>query len=112
VARPHAALPLPTPLTQRPQTDLNSIPAPGIEANSWHDWAHALLATVVYSLAVKVLLARAGRYELNGFDLNGIVAFPARVACVEGRGELDQNAVGWQWQVALRDAAIRRTRHR
>jgi hypothetical protein len=93
----------------RKRNEIHGTPA---TANSWHDWAHALLATVVYPLAVKVLLARAGRYELNGFDLNGIVAFPARVACVEGRGELDQNAVGWQWQVALRDAAIRRTRHR
>jgi hypothetical protein len=57
-----------------------------------------------------VLLARAGRYELNGFDLTGIMALPARVACIEGSGELDQKAVGLRWQVALHDAAIRRTR--
>jgi hypothetical protein len=90
----------------------NEIHGAPATANSWHDWAHGLLATVVYPLAVKVLLAHAGRYELNGFDQSGILAFPARVACVEGRGEQDQRAVGWQWQLALRDAAIRRTRRR
>jgi hypothetical protein len=88
----------------------NEIHGAPAKANNWHDWAHALLATVVYPLAVKVLLARAGRYELNGFDQSGIMAFPARIAYVEGRGEQDQRAVGWQWQLALRDAAIRRTR--
>lgn len=29
------------------------------QRQSWHDWAHAVLATVVYPLGVKVLLARA-----------------------------------------------------
>jgi hypothetical protein len=93
----------------RKRNEIHGAPA---TANNWHDWAHALLATVVYPLAVKVLLARADRYQLNGFDLNEIVAFPARVACIEGRGELDQRAVGWQWQKALYDAGIRRTRRR
>jgi hypothetical protein len=88
----------------------NEIHGATATANNWHDWAHALLATVIYPLAVKVLLARAGRYELNGFDLTGIMALPARVACLEGSGELDQKAVGLRWQVALHDAAIRRTR--
>jgi hypothetical protein len=91
----------------RKRNEIHGAPA---TANNWHDWAHALLATVVYPLAVKVLLEQADRYQLNGFDLNEIVAFPARIACIEGRGELDQRAVGLQWQVALRDAGIRRTR--
>jgi hypothetical protein len=77
-------------------------------ATSWQDWAHALLATVVYPLAIKVLLTRGGRYELNDFDLDEILAFPARVGCVEGRGELDQQAVGEQWQQALYDASLLR----
>lgn len=93
----------------RKRNEIHGAPA---TANNWHDWAHGLLATVVYPLVVKVLLAHTGRCELNGFDQTGIMAFPARVACVEGRGEQDQRAVGWQWQVALRDAAIRRTRRR
>jgi hypothetical protein len=38
------------------------------------------------------------------------MAIPARVACIEGSGELDQKAVGLRWQVAVHDAAIRRTR--
>ena len=47
----------------RKRNEIHGTPA---TANSWHDWAHALLATVVYSLAVKVLLARAAamRFEL------------------------------------------------
>lgn len=93
----------------RKRNEIHGAPA---TANNWHDWAHGLLATVVNPLVVKVLLAHTGRCELNGFDQTGIMAFPARVACVEGRGEQDQRAVGWQWQVALRDAAIRRTRRR
>lgn len=85
-------------LVRRWATDLsrkrNEIHGVAASVNRWHDWAHSLLATVVYPLAVKVLLACAGRYQLTGFDVAGIVAFPARVACVEGQGEPDQQTVG------------------
>jgi hypothetical protein len=56
VARPHAALPLPTPLTQRPQADLNSIPAPGIEANG---------VELTQTLLGRLHDARIGRVEVR-----------------------------------------------
>ncbi len=85
----------------------NEIHGGDATVSGWQAWAHATVATVAYPLVVKVMLAHAARYELNDFDLTGILAFPSRVACVEGSGEIDQRTVGERWQQALLDASMR-----
>jgi hypothetical protein len=71
----------------------------------WHAWAHGILATEAYVLAVKLLLARANRYTLDPWDLTKIEALPARIALVEGDGPFDERTLGEAWHQFLADAA-------
>jgi hypothetical protein len=46
----------------------------------WQAWEHALIATVVYELAVKLLLVDAGRYEPTDRDRDELGALNERIA--------------------------------
>lgn len=74
----------------------------------WQTWAHALLATELFPLTVKVLLAREGRYSLDGIDLMKIEAFPSQVILVAGDGPFNEHQLGESWHQAVADAAARR----
>jgi hypothetical protein len=90
---------------RRKRNELHGKPA---EAVRWQSWAHALLATELFPLAVKNLLADAGRYTLDSLDLMKVEAFPSRVALVAGPGPFDELALGEAWHQAAADAATRR----
>lgn len=47
---------------------------------TWHTWEHALIATVVWALAVKLVLATARRYELTDRDEREVLALEGRLA--------------------------------
>lgn len=49
-------------------------------SSTWQSWEHGLLATMVWVLGVKVLLAEAQRYDLNDADRWAIEALVARIA--------------------------------
>lgn len=49
-------------------------------SSTWQTWEHGLLATVVWALAAKALLADAGRYELTDADRCEIEALEGRIA--------------------------------
>jgi hypothetical protein len=76
--------------------------------NGWQAWAHAVLATELFPLSVKALLAREKRYILDGIDLMKIEAFPSQVVLVAGDGPFDEHQLGLAWHQALADAAKRR----
>lgn len=46
----------------------------------WEPWEHGLIATVVWGLSVKLLLAEAGRYSLTDADRIEIQALDERIA--------------------------------
>lgn len=73
-----------------------------LSAAGWQSWAHALLATELYPLAVKALLAGADRYIPDGFDRMKIGAFPSRVALIQGHGPFEEMSLGEAWhQIAV-----------
>lgn len=76
--------------------------------SGWQTWAHALLATELYPLTVKALLARGGRYILDGIDLMKVEALPSRIRLVAGDGPFDEQMLGEAWHQAAADAAARR----
>ena len=76
--------------------------------NGWQSWAHALLATELYPLTVKALLATEGRYLLDGIDLMKVEAFPAHLRLVAGNGPFDERSLGEAWHQAAADAAAAR----
>jgi hypothetical protein len=57
---------------------------------------------------VKALLARDGRYILDGIDLMKIEAFPSQVMLVAGDGPSNEQQLGEAWHQAVADAAARR----
>jgi hypothetical protein len=92
---------------RRTRNELHGQPS---DAARWRPWAHALLATELFPLAVKALLARAERYILDSWDSTKIEAFPSRVVLLEGDGPFDETAVGEAWHQSIADAAERRVR--
>jgi hypothetical protein len=78
------------------------------DGGGWQSWAHALLASELFPLMVKALLAREGRYILDGIDLMKIEAFPAQVMLVAGDGPFNEQQLGEAWHQAASDAAARR----
>lgn len=96
-------------LCRRWLTDLrgrrNALHGNPATAERWQPWAHGILATDIYVLAVKVLLARANRYILDSWDLTKIEGFSARIALVEGRGPFDEQTLSEAWHQALVSAA-------
>lgn len=76
--------------------------------SGWQAWAHALLATELFPLSVKALLAREGRYILDGIDLMKVEAFPSQVALVAGDGPFNEHQLSVAWHQAVADAASRR----
>lgn len=76
--------------------------------SGWQTWAHAILATELFVLNVKVLLAREGRYVLDGIDLMKIEAFPAQVMLVAGDGPFEEQQLSEAWHQAVADAAAHR----
>lgn len=76
--------------------------------SGWQPWAHALLATELFPLAVKALLARKERYSLDSIDLMKIEAFPSQVMLVAGVGPFDERKLGEAWHRTASDAAARR----
>jgi hypothetical protein len=87
------------------RNELHGRPSTG---NGWQTWAHALLASELYPLTVKVLLAREDRYILDGVDLMKIEAFPSQVKLVAGHGPFDEQQLGEAWHQTVADTAARR----
>lgn len=87
------------------RNELHGRPA---STSGWQTWAHALLATELFPLTVKVLLAREGRYILDGIDLMKIEAFPSQVMLVVGDERFDERELCEAWHQTVADAAARR----
>jgi hypothetical protein len=76
--------------------------------SGWQSWAHAILATELFPLTVKVLLEREGRYILDALDLLKIEAFPSQVMLLAGDGPFVEAIVGEAWHQLFADVAARR----
>jgi len=87
------------------RNELHGRPGTG---SGWQPWAHAILATELFPLTVKALLAREGRYILDAIDLMKIEAFPSQVILVAGDGPFDERELGEMWHQSVADAAARR----
>ena len=88
----------------------NELHGQAVQTEAWQPWAHALLASELYPLVVKALLAHKDRYILDSLDLAQIEAFPLRAVLVGGAGPFNQTALGEAWHQALADAASERVR--
>jgi hypothetical protein len=87
------------------RNELHGRPGSG---SGWQPSAHALLATELFPLSAKALLAREGRYILDSIDLMKIEAFPSQVILVAGDGPFNEYQLGEAWHQAVADAAARR----
>lgn len=67
-------------------------------SNIWDIEMHALLGTVVYCLAVKLLLEQAGRYQLTAKDRLELTALDCRLAVQPGESPADR------WHRAMQEA--------
>jgi hypothetical protein len=67
-------------------------------SNLWDVEMHALISTVIYSLAVKLLLEQAGRYQLTSKDILEMTALDGRLAIDPHEG------LAQRWHRATREA--------
>jgi hypothetical protein len=88
----------------------NELHGQAAQTEAWQPWAHALLASEIYPLVVKALLAAEDRYILDSLDLAQIEAFPPRAVLVGGAGPFDEAALGEVWHQALANALSERVR--